>query len=450
MASESPVPIAIDKDKIYFTPSSYVQPTEILYVIFRTTQVYLTLRLPIFFIMTVCLKPIRWLMFVGRITTNVEGEVSLDNDPSTESTLPIDADSIDGAQVYYYVPKQSVNVTSTVDSEMSRAATRKGDHANLSENSRGNMFKDRLGQRDGERCIFTGRQSHHKHHGVPIGLSPEWVYNNFVHGRNLPVVEDLAEKNPINPMDNPENGFSISPEIHSGITVGDATILCLRNDGEILRPEHIPGPNYESAGSKLAEIGRKLQDNIKEMAELEQEALQQVPVEAFTPKQELQHRRRQLDVVEPDNVSYILQFLTLQGSELRLKEINCRAVHNVRAKFTVRALADQSNFPLPDPDIGNYIHIAQLIHKFQDYQNSISREIFFQPLRCRTVEQVELIEIRTHSELDRQIEVLREAEVSEGKKRKVYQPRPFDDERTDPTYVPESDDEEDEDMVMVV
>ncbi|EDR05166.1 uncharacterized protein LACBIDRAFT_294884 [Laccaria bicolor S238N-H82] len=206
--------------------SNIVPDDHVALVLIEQSESSFYLRIPLTKIRALCLKPLKYLLYLGWCILGGEGVLSLR--PDIHDGIDTDEDA-DGGETYYYVLDEPLDPTQVVDLDLIKARTETTSESSATCDS----FRTALLKRD-IRCVWTGTEyAGDGMHIIPYKRGSEW-FRLIVENRPSydEEVESLEDINDI------RNGVFASMMINR--IFDQRLVAILKTPNHILETEDIP------------------------------------------------------------------------------------------------------------------------------------------------------------------------------------------------------------------
>ncbi|KAF8235116.1 hypothetical protein L208DRAFT_1543798 [Tricholoma matsutake] len=185
-----------DSDSEYIVPDDHVA-----LVLLEDKGSSFYLQVPLNTIHALCLKALKYLLYLGWCILSAEGVLSLERDD--HDGIDTDEDAV-GGEIYYYVPAAPLDLAQVVDLDVIKARTDTPSESSATRDD----FRTVLEERD-VRCVWTGSVFGDSLHIIPFKRGSEW-FRLIVENRTS-YDEDVATLVDINDI---RNGVLANTTIH--------------------------------------------------------------------------------------------------------------------------------------------------------------------------------------------------------------------------------------------
>ncbi|KIM36071.1 hypothetical protein M413DRAFT_78713 [Hebeloma cylindrosporum] len=187
------------------------------------------LEIPIAKINSLCLKPRKYLLYIGSCVLGVDGILARVRDD-----VEINTDGgLDDQGIYYYVVAEDIDLASAIDPDVIKARTHSGTPSEPG--TGGDSFRHGLDERD-FLCLWTGLPPQYAEgiHILPHHLGSNW-FRVIIDNRPCLDREDVKT---LNDVDDIRNGFLANRFIHTEFELWQVAIL--KTPNHILTTDDVP------------------------------------------------------------------------------------------------------------------------------------------------------------------------------------------------------------------
>jgi len=187
------------------------------------------LDIPIYVIEPLCLRPRKYLRFLGWCVLGIEGHLKLGTQDIGDEGELVDQG------IYHYVVEATDPLARAIDLEVIklRSTILSSESAHSGSTSTRNNFRDALIERDGA-CVFSHSSFVTGIHIIPYARGDEWF--QLIIGSRHPYEEDVSELASINDI---RNGLLIQPTLH--FAIDSRQFVILQTPKHVLDIDDVPG-----------------------------------------------------------------------------------------------------------------------------------------------------------------------------------------------------------------